>query len=202
MVFPRIVLVVTSCLFTSAALADESPSKPADGASATDRFRDTSLRDLALDVGEKIHKHIVLDPRTRDLVDIGSLKRQDITYPQFLAILQLHGFMAYEDTGLVFVIPDFGARQAPTPVVSPDDIRTPDDQWITVLCPVKSLNAAMLIPVLRPLMPQNAQLSALTDRNALIIVDRSANVRRLVDLIRQAERMPVTVPNNAPSKSE
>ena len=43
---------------------------------------------------------------------------------------------------------------------------------------MKNVSAAQLVPVLRPLMPQNGQLPPVTGSNMLIISDRASNVNR------------------------
>jgi general secretion pathway protein D len=53
---------------------------------------------------------------------------------------------------------------------------------------VKSVSAAQLVPVLRPLMPQNAQLSQVTGTNLLIISDRAANVNRMMRIIARIDQ--------------
>jgi general secretion pathway protein D len=53
-----------------------------------------------------------------------------------------------------------------------------------------SMSAGQLVPLLRPMISQMGHLAALPDRNALIIVDRTANARRLVELIRILEKLP------------
>ena len=40
------------------------------------------------------------------------------------------------------------------------------------------------------MIPQSGHLAAFMDRNALIIVDRSANVRSLVEVIKILENLP------------
>ena len=54
---------------------------------------------------------------------------------------------------------------------------------------VKNVNAAQLVPVLRPLMPQNAQLSAVTGANILIISDRASNVNRMMRIIARIDQV-------------
>lgn len=91
------------------------------------------------------------------------------------------------------MIPNVDARQAALPLVSPENINTLDDEWITCIVPLKNISALQLVPILRPLIPQFGHLSALGDRNALIIVDGSANVRRLVDMVKILESLPRAV---------
>lgn len=49
-----------------------------------------------------------------------------------------------------------------------------------------------LLVSLRQLMPANATIVAIPDRNALIISDRAANVRRLVQLIGDIDKLKVS----------
>jgi general secretion pathway protein D len=75
-------------------------------------------------------------------------------------------------------------------MVKPDEIRAPDAEIVTTVVAVKNAKAPELATVLRPLMAPNTSLNAMADRNALIIVDRAANVRRMVAIIRELERLP------------
>jgi general secretion pathway protein D len=45
------------------------------------------------------------------------------------------------------------------------------------------------VPVLRPLMPQNAQLSAVTGANILILSDRASNVNRMMRIIARIDQV-------------
>jgi general secretion pathway protein D len=49
---------------------------------------------------------------------------------------------------------------------------------------VKSVPAAQLVPILRPLLPQQAHLVAIACTNVLVIVDTFANVQRIEKLVR------------------
>lgn len=114
-----------------------------------------------------------------------------MTYPLLLTILAVHGFAVFEREGVVVVAPDANQRFFPSSIVKPDDIRAPDAAVVTTLVVVKNAKAMELATVLRPLMAPNTSLNALVDRNALIIVDRAANVRRIVTIVRELEKLPV-----------
>jgi general secretion pathway protein D len=51
------------------------------------------------------------------------------------------------------------------------------------------VSAAQLVPVLRPLMPQNAQLSAVTGANILILSDHANNVNRMIRIIERIDQV-------------
>ena len=55
---------------------------------------------------------------------------------------------------------------------------------------LKNAKAPQLATVLRPIVYLNASVQAMADRNALIIVDRAANVRRLVTLVHDLDKLP------------
>jgi general secretion pathway protein D len=62
------------------------------------------------------------------------------------------------------------------------------DQLETRVIQVQHTSAAELIPLIRPLVPQFGHLAAVSSANALIISDRSANIARIQDLVRQLDR--------------
>lgn len=188
-----LLLLLLGCL--PPAFADCTEPGAPEGSSAFPASDSTNidLHKLTREVGTKIHKHFLLDPRAPRTVDLNGMDAREVTYPQLLSLLWLYGFTATEDAGILRVVPDANVRTWPMPVVPPENIQTPDDVWVTTVVPVRNISAAQLIPVLRPLMPQNAQMSAVMDLNALIIVDRSANVRRLVTVVKTLEAIPPKV---------
>jgi general secretion pathway protein D len=60
----------------------------------------------------------------------------------------------------------------------------PDAQFVDYIIPVKNGPAALLVPILRPLMPQYAMLAAAVCSNSLLIVDSYANVRRIETIVK------------------
>jgi general secretion pathway protein D len=53
--------------------------------------------------------------------------------------------------------------------------------------PLKHVAAKDLLPVLQPLKPQSAQLMASPSGNAIVVIDRAANVARIENLIRRID---------------
>lgn len=48
--------------------------------------------------------------------------------------------------------------------------------------------AAQLVPILRPLVPQQGHLAAYNPTNTLIVTDHAANIKRLILIIRSVDR--------------
>jgi general secretion pathway protein D len=171
--------------------AADSSSTPSVSESSPRNLRDVDLRALIREVGVREHKHILWDPRLPQMVEIGNLERQEFTYPRLLALLRIIGFAVVAKDGMLEIVPDANLRFEAFPVVSPDNIKALDDEEVTTILPLKGMSAVQLVTILRPLVPPNGQINALSERNAIIIVDRSDNVRRIVEIARTLEKLPV-----------
>jgi general secretion pathway protein D len=158
----------------------------AEAEAATRRYESgIDLHTLVAEVAESTGKEFLIDPRVRARV-YSVPKIDNPTYPILLSVLRLNGYMAVEIGGKVNILPDANARSMPTRLVQRDDDSVPDDEVITRVITVPGNNAAQLIPILRPLLPQSAHLAAVVEgdeNRKLIVVDTYANVRRIAELI-------------------
>ena len=82
-------------------------------------------------------------------------------------------------------LPDYDptVRQKPTPVITKLDDSIPDDRWVTAVIQVDKARATRLVPILRPLLPQNGHLVADDGSNKLVIVDTYGNLQRVVKIV-------------------
>jgi type II secretory pathway component GspD/PulD (secretin) len=157
------------------------------------RRRDEASVDIEAVIAEvaaSTGKEFLVDPRVRARV-FAVPALEDPTYETLLAVLRLHGYIALDVGGKINVLPDANARSMPTRVLQGDDSSVPDDELITRVITVPGNNAANLVPILRPLLPQAAHLAALVEgeeNNKLIIVDTYANVRRIAELVQTLGR--------------
>ncbi len=181
-----------SIVFSPLALAEDAESAVHSDVSVAPIAGELDIRGIIASFSSRTHKRFLIDPRVRASVALVGLDARDVTYPLLLTIFEVHGFSAHEQEGVIVVGPDAYDRQTPSPLVPADNIRAADAEIVTAIVAVKNIGAALLVPVLRPLMPQQAQLSAVIGRNALIIVDRAANVRRLVAITEALDRLPAT----------
>ncbi|HUN27430.1 MAG TPA: type II secretion system secretin GspD [Steroidobacteraceae bacterium] len=158
------------------------------GQSASERitpnFEDTDLGQVARAVAMATHKTFIIDPRVRAQVTMLSSTPMspDAFYQAFLAILQVHGFMAAQTGNIVKIVPDAGERYYPG-IDLPEHVSSSSDEIVTQVIQVRNVSAQQLVPVLRPLVPQNGDLTAYPPANVLIISDRAANVSRLMRII-------------------
>jgi general secretion pathway protein D len=67
--------------------------------------------------------------------------------------------------------------------------------YITHVIQLENIAAAKLIPVLRPLVPQQAHLAAYAPSNAIIITDSGDNIERIRQIIQQIDKAAVEQTN-------
>ncbi|MGH8232328.1 MAG: type II secretion system secretin GspD, partial [Steroidobacteraceae bacterium] len=156
----------------------------------TPNFKDADITQIIEAVGMATGKNFIIDPRVRAQVTMLSSTPMtpDQFYQAFLAILQVHGFVAVPAGDVIKIIPDANMRQYPANDL-PSRISATSDELVTQVLAVKNVGAAQLVPVLRPLMPQTAQLSAVTGANILIISDRASNVNRIMRIIARIDEV-------------
>ncbi len=154
-------------------------------------FRDVDLAQVVEAVAAVTGKRFIMDPRVRAQVTLISPTPMppDQLYETFLSILQVHGFVAVPaGDNLVKIIPDANMRQVPANDL-PNRVNPDSDEIVTQVVPVRNINAAQLVPILRPLMPQQAHLVASQGGNALILSDRASNVNRIMRIIQRIDQV-------------
>lgn len=146
------------------------------------------INEIIARVAKKTGKQFIVDPRVRADVPLVGLDIERVDYERLLAILYVHQFAAYQSAGVVIVLPDVNGRQMPIPVTTGIAANTPDYELVTLVVQAKNACAAQLVPVLRPMMPQAAHMAAVVQTNSLILVDRAANLRRIVDMVERLDK--------------
>ncbi|HEY4973946.1 MAG TPA: type II secretion system secretin GspD, partial [Steroidobacteraceae bacterium] len=156
----------------------------------TPNFKDADITQIIEAVSMATGKNFIIDPRVRAQVTMLSSTPMtpDQFYQAFLAILQVHGFVAVPAGNVIKIVPDANMRQYPADDL-PNHVSSTSDELVTQVLAVKNVGAAQLVPVLRPLMPQNAQLSAVSGANILIISDRASNVNRMMRIIARIDEV-------------
>ncbi|MFT6275575.1 MAG: general secretion pathway protein D [Halioglobus sp.] len=158
----------------------------------TVNLKDTDIQELIKFVSEATGTTIVVDPAVKGKVKVVSSKpvsREEL-YDLFLSILDVHGYTAVRSGGIVRVIPSKDARSAPVGVSGERTLKN-NDEYVTQVISLDNISAAKLIPVLRPLVPQQAHMAAYAPSNAIIISDVSSNINRIRDIIERMDKSAV-----------
>lgn len=173
-------LIALLSLFTCAqAVADE----------ITLNLKDADIRALISTVSKFTGKNFIIDPRVKakiTVISANTLTPEEV-YEVFLSVLQVHGYAAVPTGSVIKIVPEVNAKQGPLPLSGKGDTFA-DDELVTKIVRLEHVPASQLVPILRPLVPQQGHLAAYNPTNTLIITDHSGNIQRLLKIISGVDR--------------
>ncbi|MCH1610622.1 MAG: type II secretion system secretin GspD [Luminiphilus sp.] len=169
-------------LFSSVVIAQEY----------TVNLKDTDIQEFIKFVADVTGTTMVVDPNVKGKVRVISSKpvSQAELYDLFLSILDVQGYTAVRSGQVIRIVPSKDARSSPVPIME-DQAAVGNDEYVTQVIRLDNISAAKLIPVLRPLVPQQAHMAAYAPSNAIIISDIRSNIGRIVDIIERMDRSAV-----------
>ena len=180
--FTCAVMMVAVCLISSPIWAEP----------VTFNLKEADITAVVSTVADITGKNFVIDPRVKGKVTIISSRpmERDEIYQIFLSVLQVHGFAAIETGNVVKIVPSANAKQIAVPLAS-DKAPGRLDELVTRVIELKNVPAAQLVPILRPLVPQQGHLVAYPPSNSLVISDHASNIERLYEIIRRIDKPSV-----------
>ena len=152
-------------------------------------LKDADIRALISTVSKFTGKNFIIDPRVKAKVTVISANTltPEAVYEVFLSVLQVHGYAAVPTGSVIKIVPEVNAKQGPLPL-SNAKVKYADDELITKIINLDHVPASQLVPILRPLVPQQGHLAAYNPTNTLIITDHAGNIQRLLKIIRSVDR--------------
>jgi general secretion pathway protein D len=176
-------IVVTATLTLSAVSAAQE---------YTVNLKDTDIQEFIKFVADVTGTTMVIDPNVKGKVRVISSKpvSQAELYDLFLSILDVQGYTAVRSGQVIRIVPSKDARSSAVPIME-DQSAVGNDEYVTQVIRLDNISAAKLIPVLRPLVPQQAHMAAYAPSNAIIISDIRSNIGRIVDIIERMDRSAI-----------
>ncbi|MEK9592304.1 MAG: type II secretion system secretin GspD [Luminiphilus sp.] len=158
----------------------------------TVNLKDTDIQEFIKFVADVTETTMVIDPNVKGKVRVISSKpvTQAELYDLFLSILDVQGYTAVRSGKVIRIVPAKDARSSPVPIMA-DQSAVGSDEYVTQVIRLDNISAAKLIPVLRPLVPQQAHMAAYAPSNAIIISDIRSNIGRIVEIIERMDRSAV-----------
>ena len=152
-------------------------------------LKDADVRSFIETVAEATGRNFVVDPRVKAKVTVVSARPMDReeVYQVFLSVLQVHGYAAVQVGQIIKILPDVNAKQGPV-ATAESKVQGLGDELVTRVIPIKNVPAAQMVPILRPLVPQQGHLAAYPNSNVLVISDRAANIQRLITIVSRIDR--------------
>jgi general secretion pathway protein D len=158
----------------------------------TVNLKDTDIQEFIKFVADVTGTTMVVDPNVKGKVRVISSKpvTQSELYDLFISILDVQGYTAVRSGQVVRIVPSKDARSSPVPLMENQE-SLGNDEYVTQVIRLDNISAAKLIPVLRPLVPQQAHMAAYAPSNVIIISDIRANIDRIVDIIERMDRSAI-----------
>lgn len=184
-------VIVMLCSATAAGQTDSttdlSAGLEADSSeTASLNFQNADINDVIAAVSKITGRNFIVDSRVKGEVTVITQRPIDANaiYQTLLSVLEVLGYAAIPQGTTTQIVPVDEARSFGTTTQS-DDYAT---DYVTRVVQLRNIAAANASEILKPLMPQAAQLAVSTDTNQVVITDRRRNIDRLVSLVRQVDR--------------
>ena len=154
-------------------------------------FNNADIRSVIKSVARITGKNFIIDPKVTGEVTIVSSETMaaDELYGVFLSVLQVHGYTAIEAGNVVKILPDALARQEMGGSPADKLGALPGDLAITKVYKLHYVPADQMVGILRPLVSSTSYLVAHKQSNMLIMVDRAANIKRLIHIIERIDQV-------------
>ena len=167
-------------------------ARPAAGAAAKGtimlNFQGASLTDVLNYLSEAAGFVIVQDAPVAGTVNVVS--RQPITAEDAVdllnAVLIEKGYTAIRNGRILKIVKRDGAQKRDLPVHQGSDpeLIPRKDEMVTQILPLRYGEAAKLVENLRPLLADNATISANESSNSILLTDTQNNIHRIAQIIR------------------
>ncbi len=148
-------------------------------------YEDVDIKKVTQDIAQFSKKTIILDPRVKGRITIYSnanLDRRQV-WDVYLRTIQVNGFSAISENGFVRIVPDNEAtRDKNTASVSSSG------DYQTLIIPLINRSTEEVLPMIKPITGRQSHLSSIPSINSILIVDRSSNVQRINDLIKDLDK--------------
>ena len=148
-------------------------------------YEDVDIKKVTQDIAQCSKKTIILDPRVKGRITIYSnanLDRRQV-WDVYLRTIQVNGFSAISENGFVRIVPENEAtRDENTASVSSSG------DYQTLVIPLINRSTEEVLPMIKPITGRQSHLSSIPSINSILIVDRSSNVQRINDLIKDLDK--------------
>lgn len=179
--------IIKRWLLTLSLLVAASSLSYAEEELYTLNFKDADIKELIKFVADTTGYTVIMDPKIRANIQVISqepVNRRQL-YDLFLSVLSMNGFTAIKNDNTLRIVSDKTVRTQPIPVVSSG---FPNAEYVTRVFELENISATKLIPVLRPLVPQEGHMAAYADTNAIIVSDTRENIQKLIEIIAQLDK--------------
>ena len=146
-------------------------------------YQDVDIAKVTQDISKFSKKTLILDPRVKGRISIfsDSILSADQVWDVYLRTIQVHGFAALSDGGVVRIVPENEATRDSNKSLSQSSIETK-------IFTLKNRAAGEILSQIKPITGRQSHLSSIPSINSILLVDKKSNIERIGQLLKKIDQ--------------
>ena len=146
-------------------------------------YQDVDIAKVTQDISKFSKKTLILDPRVKGRISIfsDSILSAEQVWDVYLRTIQVHGFAALSDGGVVRIVPENEATRDSNESLSQSSIETK-------IFTLKNRAAGEILSQIKPITGRQSHLSSIPSINSILLVDKRSNIERIGQLLKKIDQ--------------
>ena len=146
-------------------------------------YQDVDIEKVTQDISQFSKKTLILDPRVKGRISIfsDSILSAEQVWDVYLRTIQVHGFAALSDGGVVRIVPENEATRDSNDSLNQSSIETK-------IFTLKNRAAGEILTQIKPITGRQSHLSSIPSINSILLVDKKSNIDRIGKLLKQIDQ--------------
>jgi general secretion pathway protein D len=146
-------------------------------------YQDIDIAKVTQDISKFSKKTLILDPRVKGRISIfsDSILSAEQVWDVYMRTIQVHGFAALSDGGVVRIVPENEATRDSNESLSQSSIETK-------IFTLKNRAAGEILSQIKPITGRQSHLSSIPSINSILLVDKKSNIERIGQLLKKIDQ--------------
>mgnify|MGYP002640819577 FL=1 len=146
-------------------------------------YQDVDITKVTQDISKFSKKTLILDPRVKGRISIfsDSILSAEQVWNVYLSTIQVHGFAALAEGGVVRIVPENEATRDLNESISQSSIETK-------IFTLKNRSAGEILSQIKPITGRQSHLSSIPSINSILLVDKKSNIERIGKLLSEIDK--------------
>ena len=146
-------------------------------------YQDVDIAKVTQDISKFSKKTLILDPRVKGRISIfsDSILSAEQVWDVYMRTIQVHGFAALSDGGVVRIVPENEATRDSNESLSQSSIETK-------IFTLKNRAAGEILSQIKPITGRQSHLSSIPSINSILLVDKKSNIKRIGQLLKKIDQ--------------
>jgi general secretion pathway protein D len=146
-------------------------------------YQDVDIAKVTQDISKFSKKTLILDPRVKGRISIfsDSILSAEQVWDVYLRTIQVHGFAALSDDGVVRIVPENEATRDSNESLGQSSIETK-------IFTLKNRAAGEILSQIKPITGRQSHLSSIPSINSILLVDKKSNIERIGQLLNKIDQ--------------